>query len=62
MYGNLMYQAEYRAQERERRLAHKHWSDLAPKRRERRWLNRAASLVHSEPKAQAAAPAKPKFA
>ena len=57
MYGSLMYQMDQKSQDRERRLAHKHWSDLAPKRRERRWAGRLAAVFRSE--RQVAAPAAP---
>ncbi|HKR99615.1 MAG TPA: hypothetical protein VJU79_08885 [Candidatus Dormibacteraeota bacterium] len=53
MYGSLVYQMDQRAQDRERRLAHKHWSDLAPKQRERRWTARLAAAFHSKSRLQA---------
>jgi hypothetical protein len=55
MYGSLLYQMDQRSQDRERRLAHKHWADLGPKRRERRWTGRLAAVFHRERPSQAPA-------
>jgi hypothetical protein len=61
-YGTLTYQMDYRAQERERRLAHRHWADLAPKRRDHGWLRRLTTAVRHEGNTPLPAPNRPRFA
>jgi hypothetical protein len=53
---------DYRAQERERRLAHRHWADLAPKRRDHGWLRRLTTAVRHEGNTPLPAPNRPRFA
>jgi hypothetical protein len=58
--GSLIYEMNYRTAERERKRAHKHWSDLGPKQREHRWLHHVAAVFR--PEATVVPSSKPRFA